>query len=249
MGVESNLASGRIPYPQDVRLEHSAAVDFLPQYLHNSFPDPSGRPDPKIRDDFYGTRRKLRIGVLGAGVCCINFLHFAKERLRDVEVVVYEKNEDVGGVVRFWVNECITTVTDTYTSGSPAIILVVVAVCLPERVFKDADLNSHFSDIPSIVYQFSWRPNKFWSEMYAPAAENLAYIRMVTEENDLYKYMKFRHEILEASWTDEETMWKLKVKDLKSESTFDDKVHVFLELNGPVRYLYSASMTESHNFC
>jgi cation diffusion facilitator CzcD-associated flavoprotein CzcO len=71
--------------------------------------------------------------------------------------------------------------------------------------------------------------------MYAPAAENLAYIRMVTEENDFYKYMKFRHEILAASWTDEEAMWKLNVKDVKSGSTFDDRVHVFLELNGPVR--------------
>ena len=93
------MAPGRIDYPQDVPLDHPAAADYLPQYLHDSFPDPSGRPDPKIRDDFYGTRRKLRIGILGAGISCINFLHFAEERLRDVEYVVYDKNEDVGGVV------------------------------------------------------------------------------------------------------------------------------------------------------
>ena len=54
-------------------------------------------------------------------------------------------------------------------------------------------------------------------------------------ENDFYKYMKFEHEILQASWTDAEAMWTLSVKDMKSGSTFDDKVHVFLELNGPVR--------------
>ena len=42
-------------------------------------------------------------------------------------------------------------------------------------------------------------------------------------------------EILKASWTDEDAMWSLSVKDLKSGSTFEDKVHVFLELNGPVR--------------
>jgi cation diffusion facilitator CzcD-associated flavoprotein CzcO len=72
--------------------------------------------------------------------------------------------------------------------------------------------------------------------MYAPAAENLAYIQMVTKESGFYKYMKFQHEIQQASWTDEEAMWTLTVKDTVSGSTFDDKVHVFLELNGPVRY-------------
>lgn len=92
------MAPSRIDYPQDVPLEHPEAAEYLPRYLHNYFPDPSGQQDPKIRDDFYGTRRKLRIGILGAGICCINFLHFA-EHLKDVEYVVYEKNKDVGGVV------------------------------------------------------------------------------------------------------------------------------------------------------
>ena len=90
---------GRVEYGQDISLAHPAAADYIPQYLHDNFPDPSGRPDVKIRDDFYGTRRKLRIGILGAGISCINFLHYAKETLKDVEYVVYEKNEDVGGVV------------------------------------------------------------------------------------------------------------------------------------------------------
>ena len=98
--IESEaMAPGRIDYPQDVPLEHPEAAEYLPRYLHTNFPDPSGRQDPKIRDDFYGTRRKLRIGILGAGICCINFLHYA-EQLKDVEYVVYEKNVDVGGVVR-----------------------------------------------------------------------------------------------------------------------------------------------------
>ena len=73
--------------------------------------------------------------------------------------------------------------------------------------------------------------------MYAPAAENLEYIQTVAAENDFYKYMKFQHEILQASWTDEEAMWTLEVKDLTTGATFEDKVHLFLELNGPVRYV------------
>lgn len=71
--------------------------------------------------------------------------------------------------------------------------------------------------------------------MYAPAAENLEYIQTVARENDFYKYMKFQHEILKASWRDEDAMWTLDVKDAKTGRSFEDKVHLFLELNGPVR--------------
>jgi hypothetical protein len=91
---------GRVQYEPKAPLSHPAAADYLPHYLYDDFTDPSGVPDVRIRDDFYGTRRKLRIGILGAGTTCINFLHFAEERLKDVDIVVYEKNEDVGGVVR-----------------------------------------------------------------------------------------------------------------------------------------------------
>lgn len=91
--------------------------------------------------------------------------------------------------------------------------------------------------------------------MYSPAAENLQYIQTVTAENGFYKYMKFQHEVLKASWTDEEAKWTLSVKDLQSGEAFEDKVDMFLELNGPVRYVrqrcgawyrYSDSVTALH---
>lgn len=88
-------------------------------------------------------------------------------------------------------------------------------------------------DIASIVYQFSWRPN-IWSEMYAPQAENLEYLRTVATENNFYKFIKFRHKVLSAAWTDEDSKWTLKVKNLNDELEFEDKVDFFLELNGPV---------------
>ncbi|KAK0353916.1 hypothetical protein LTR91_008251 [Friedmanniomyces endolithicus] len=178
-------------------LAHPAAAAFIPRYLHQGLPDPSGRPDVRIRDDFYGTRRKLRVGVLGAGISGLNFLHYAEQHLRDVEIVVYERNEDVGGV---WL-----------TSKYPGVRC----------------------DIPSIVYQFSWRTN-VWSEMYAPAAENLAYLQTVAKENDYYRYIKFKHEISKAAWSDEDAMWALSVKDLTTGDSFEDMVHLFLEFNGPV---------------
>ncbi len=71
--------------------------------------------------------------------------------------------------------------------------------------------------------------------MYAPAAENLAYLQTVAKENDYYRYIKFKHEISKAAWSDEDAMWALSVKDLTTGDSFEDMVHLFLEFNGPVR--------------
>ena len=90
-----------IPYVNTAPLANPAAADYIPTFVYEGLSDPSGRPDVEIRNDFYGTRRRLRIGVLGAGISGLQFLHFA-QRLEDVEIVVYEMNEEVGGVVRVW---------------------------------------------------------------------------------------------------------------------------------------------------
>ena len=71
--------------------------------------------------------------------------------------------------------------------------------------------------------------------MYAPAAENLEYLKTVARENNFYRFIKLRHQVVSASWTDNESKWTLRVKDLNSDREFDDKVDLFLELNGPVR--------------
>jgi len=89
-----------------------------------------------------------------------------------------------------------------------------------------------------MVYQFSWR-TQIWSQMYAPAAENLEYLRMVTRERDFYRVIEFRHEIERAEWRDEESKWTLTVRDLVRGEVFEDKVDFFLELNGPVRWVTS----------
>lgn len=88
-----------IDYINDQPLSNPKAADYIPTFLYEGLADPAGRPDVEIRNDFYGTRRKLRIAVLGAGIMGMQFLHSA-EKLKDVEIVVYEMNDDVGGVVR-----------------------------------------------------------------------------------------------------------------------------------------------------
>ena len=51
----------------------------------------------RIKEEPMGTKRKLKVVVLGAGVSGINFTKVAQDKLENVEVVCYEKNDDIGG--------------------------------------------------------------------------------------------------------------------------------------------------------
>lgn len=53
--------------------------------------------DVPIIEHLMGTKKKLRVAILGAGLSGLNFMKRAEEKLKNVEIVCYEKNEDVGG--------------------------------------------------------------------------------------------------------------------------------------------------------
>ncbi|EME84918.1 uncharacterized protein MYCFIDRAFT_153069 [Pseudocercospora fijiensis CIRAD86] len=51
----------------------------------------------RIREQPYGTKRKVKVILMGAGASTLNFLKKAEEQLQNVDITVYEKNHDVGG--------------------------------------------------------------------------------------------------------------------------------------------------------
>ncbi|KAK3676970.1 hypothetical protein LTR78_003175 [Recurvomyces mirabilis] len=51
----------------------------------------------RIREEPYGTKRHVRVVLMGAGASTLNFLKKAEEKMQNVKVTVYEKNRDVGG--------------------------------------------------------------------------------------------------------------------------------------------------------
>jgi hypothetical protein len=51
----------------------------------------------KIREQPYGTKRKMRVLLMGAGASSLNFFKKAEEEMQNLEIVCYEKNKDVGG--------------------------------------------------------------------------------------------------------------------------------------------------------
>lgn len=53
----------------------------------------------RIREQPYGTRRKIKVILMGAGASTLIFLKFAGD-MQNLEVMSYEKNRDVGGESR-----------------------------------------------------------------------------------------------------------------------------------------------------
>jgi hypothetical protein len=53
-----------------------------------------------IREEPFLTRKKLRVGFIGAGVSGLQFFKYAEEKLENVDIVCWEKNRDIGGTVR-----------------------------------------------------------------------------------------------------------------------------------------------------
>lgn len=51
----------------------------------------------RIREQPYGTKRRVRVVLMGAGASTVNFLKKAEEQMENLDVCVYEKNADVGG--------------------------------------------------------------------------------------------------------------------------------------------------------
>lgn len=51
----------------------------------------------KIKEQHYGTKRKVKVILMGAGASTLNFLKKAEEDMQNLEIVVYEKNHDIGG--------------------------------------------------------------------------------------------------------------------------------------------------------
>jgi hypothetical protein len=50
-----------------------------------------------IREEPYGTKRRVKVILMGAGASTLNFLKKAEEQMSNLDITVYEKNHDVGG--------------------------------------------------------------------------------------------------------------------------------------------------------
>jgi cation diffusion facilitator CzcD-associated flavoprotein CzcO len=96
------------PVPKDVMKNRTKSIPIQSNgisapVLNFSTPH-DGEPAPeidsqgyRIREQPYGTKRKLKVILMGAGASTLNFLKKAEEEMQNLEITVYEKNDGVGG--------------------------------------------------------------------------------------------------------------------------------------------------------
>jgi cation diffusion facilitator CzcD-associated flavoprotein CzcO len=122
-------------------------------------------PSFEIKDHPVENFRPMKVIVIGAGFSGIYCGIRIPQKLKNVQLTIYEKNEGVGGT--WWENRypgcacdipCKAPLANVFAYG---IILTVLA--------------AH-------SYQYSFAPNPHWSKFYAPAQEIRAYLEGVVDK-------------------------------------------------------------------
>lgn len=92
-------------------------------------------------------------------------------------------------------------------------------------------------DIPSHCYQYSWRPNKEWSNFFATAEEIGAYLCQVCKEENIMQSIKLSHQVLAARWDEEQARWNVRIRNLQTGQEFDDSADFLINGCGILKYV------------
>ena len=138
--------------------------------------------------------RWMRVVVIGAGFSGIYCGVRIPQRLRNVELCIYEKNPDVGGS---W-----------YENRYPG-----CACDVPCELLLSFLLSGRYGrtpcadDIPAHSYQYTFEPNPFWSRVYATAPEIHKYLKDVASKYSANRFIKLSHQVVDVEWHQDVSKW------------------------------------------
>jgi cation diffusion facilitator CzcD-associated flavoprotein CzcO len=154
-----------------------------------------GNTEGILQDVAIENFRPYKVIVIGAGFSGINCAIRIPERLRNVELTVYEKNNDVGGT---WLENrypgCACDVPGKSISKRDS--------CCPGN---RNDTGSHANTAHS--YQYSYAPNPNWSGFYAPSEEIHDYLKEVCGRFSASRFIKLNHRVESCKWEASEGRW------------------------------------------
>ena len=75
-------------------------------------------------------------------------------------------------------------------------------------------------DVQSHLYSFSFAPNPDWSSVYSPQAEIWDYIRRVSQQHDVLRHVRFRHEVTGGEWDESAQRWQVRTTGGAFEARF-----------------------------
>ncbi|KAK1531951.1 hypothetical protein CPAR01_11600 [Colletotrichum paranaense] len=67
-------------------------------------------------------------------------------------------------------------------------------------------------DVPAHAYQATFAPSTDWTEAYATGSEIQSYWQDIADKYDVRKYIRFRHSVTSAEWSEEKARWIVKVQ-------------------------------------
>ncbi|KAL1972597.1 hypothetical protein VTN31DRAFT_7011 [Thermomyces dupontii] len=103
-------------------------------------------------------------------------------------------------------------------------------------------------DIPAHTYQATFAPNPGWTQFYASAKEIWQYWKDIARKYGCYRYLKFKHKVVEAIWDDEKAKWCLKVENLEDGSIHADECDVFISAQGSLNKWKWPDIPGLHDF-
>ncbi|SPN96716.1 related to steroid monooxygenase [Cephalotrichum gorgonifer] len=87
-------------------------------------------------------------------------------------------------------------------------------------------------DVPSHSYQFSWRKNPSWSNLFASAAEIEGYLRDICDEEDMWGCIRTSHRVLSAVWSEEKSVWQVEVENTGTKEVVQDVADFLIDASG-----------------
>ena len=159
--------------------------------------------------------RPLKVIVIGAGLSGIYLGIRIPERLRNVDLVIYDKNDGVGGT---W-----------FENKYPG-----CACDIPCESFAPCDVEGNCANACSVAhsYQFSFNPNTHWSALYAPAPEIQAYLASTVKKYSVDRFIKLSHKVEECNYNESTGKWHVKVTNLVSGDVFEDTSDILVNARG-----------------
>lgn len=166
------------------------------------------------QSQYLGQPRPVRVIIIGAGLSGIAAVKIFKERFsgKAVEIVIYEKNEDVTG----------TWLENRYPGYEEYTLLAKIA-----KFFQSCSC-----DVPAHAYTFSWEGNPRWSKAYVGAVELFEYFKGRAISYGVNDFVQLRHRVVGCNWDDRQGKWSVKVEDLSSNTTFVDTAEVVINACG-----------------
>lgn len=154
------------------------------------------------------TPRALKVIVIGAGVSGILAAIKLENSVRLLDLVIYDKNEDLGGT---W-----------FENKYPG------CACGMFQIIADFLVLILRADIPAHTYQLSFDSNHAWTQFYASAPEILEYWKRVADKYDVRKFMKLSHNVKNAVWHEESAQWDVTVESTASQGTFHNFADILI---------------------